>query len=55
MRGGLSRVRERLNLELTEGIPLTVGHGNGHKNGDERDGAGRPAGPAIQHDEPDPG
>jgi ubiquinol-cytochrome c reductase cytochrome b subunit len=40
MRGGLSRVRERLNEELTEAIPLTAGHANGRRNGDGR-GLGR--------------
>jgi quinol---cytochrome-c reductase cytochrome b subunit len=50
MRGGLSRVRERLNEELTEGIPLTVGHGNGHRTEDGRRRAGHPAAPETEHD-----
>jgi ubiquinol-cytochrome c reductase cytochrome b subunit len=54
MRGGLSRVRERLNEELTEAIPLPAGHGNGHGNGDGRGRIGRAAGPEIQHDQSDP-
>jgi ubiquinol-cytochrome c reductase cytochrome b subunit len=51
VRGGLSRVRERLNEELTEAIPLPADHGNGHPNGD---GRGR-VGAEIRRDQSDPG
>jgi ubiquinol-cytochrome c reductase cytochrome b subunit len=53
-RGGLSRVRERLNQELTEAIPLAAGNGNGHRNAADQGRAGHPAAPEIQHDQPAP-
>jgi ubiquinol-cytochrome c reductase cytochrome b subunit len=49
-RGGVSRVRERLNQELAEGIPLTVGNGNGHRTADGQGRPAHPAAPEIQQD-----
>jgi ubiquinol-cytochrome c reductase cytochrome b subunit len=48
--GSLSRVRERVNEELSEAIPLPAGHGNGHRNGDGRGQVG----PEIRRDQSDP-
>jgi hypothetical protein len=39
-------VRERLNQELTEAVPLPAGHGNGRRTAD-----GHPAAPEIRHDQ----
>jgi ubiquinol-cytochrome c reductase cytochrome b subunit len=52
MRGGLGRVRERLNRVLTESVPLPPGHGNGHGNGHA--GAGEAEGAAVATGSPPP-
>jgi ubiquinol-cytochrome c reductase cytochrome b subunit len=65
MRGGLGRVRERLNKVVTESVPLDGhgdgygghgdGHGNGHGNGHDAEHAAVPSGRAEHALEPGDG
>jgi ubiquinol-cytochrome c reductase cytochrome b subunit len=57
VRSGVGRVREVLNLVLTEAVPPSDGSGNGHPanghaNADGRDQAGAPAGEEAAHATP---